>query len=113
MGQDPPARRAHHALGQRACDTRYGDQRLAHLQRLPLFPVPDPKRTHPRRLAGGRPAMAFRRHVAAGAEPHRLRNPRHPLPPLPEEDAAADAATATPRPAWSATPLTYSATTLP
>ena len=60
MGQGPPARRTHHALGQRTCDPHHGDERLAHLQRLALFPVPHPQRAHPRRLASGGPLDAAR-----------------------------------------------------
>src|SRR6266852_6302196 len=102
MGQDPPAHRAHYALDQRACDPHHGDERLAHLQRVALFPVPDSERAHPRRLACGRTAMAFRRHVAAGAERVRLRDLRDRFRPFQEEVPADHAARDIPRRAGGA-----------
>jgi len=56
-----PLVRAHHALGQRACDTRHGDERLAHLQRLALFPLRIPSEL----TLGGWLAGALQWHFAA------------------------------------------------
>jgi len=97
-----PLRRAHHALGQRACDTRHGDERWRIYNASPFFPFRIPSEL----TLGGWLAGALQWHFAAMwllvLKRHRLRNLRHRLRPLQEEAAADHAARDIPRRAGSA-----------